>query len=77
MSVLVFIEAKRKVSKSALEAVSYGSKIGSTTVITYGNINEQELAVIGEYGGEKILVNRSLNESNDQKLTNLTKVEYI
>ena len=71
MSVLVFIEAKRKVSKSALEAVSYGSKIGSTTVITYGNINEQELAVIGEYGGEKILVNRSLNESNDQKLTNL------
>ena len=78
MSVLVFIEAKSKVSKPALEAVSYGSKIGSTTVITYGNINEQELAVIGEYGGEKILVNRSLNESNDQKLTNLISaaVEY-
>lgn len=71
MSVLVFIEAKSKVSKSALEAISYGSKIGSTTVITYGNIGDQELNVIGEYGGEKTLINRNLNDSNDQKLTNL------
>lgn len=71
MSVLVFIEAKSKVSKPALEAISYGSKIGSTTVITYGNIGDQELNVIGEYGGEKTLINRNLNDSNDQKLTNL------
>ena len=71
MSVLVFIEVKSKVSKPALEAISYGSKIGSTTVITYGNIGDQELNVIGEYGGEKTLINRNLNDSNDQKLTNL------
>ena len=71
MSVLVFIEAKSKVSKPALEAISYGSKIGSTTVITYGEISDQELKVIGEYGGEKTLINRSLNDSNDQKLTTL------
>jgi electron transfer flavoprotein alpha subunit len=71
MSVLVFIEAKSKVSKSALEAISYGSKIGTTTVITYGNISADELNIIGEYGGEKTLINRNLNESNDQKLTNL------
>jgi electron transfer flavoprotein alpha subunit len=71
MSVLVFIEAKSKVSKSALEVISYGSKIGSTTVITYGEISDQELKVIGEYGGEKTLINRNLNDSNDQKITNL------
>ncbi len=71
MSVLVFIEAKEKVSKSALEAVSYASKIGSTTVITYGSISDQELNVVGEYGGDKVLINRTLDQSNDQQLTNL------
>ena len=71
MSVLVFIEAKNRVSKAALEAVSYGSKIGSTTVITFGDISSDELAVIGEYGGEKVLIHRGINESNDQQLTNL------
>lgn len=71
MSVLVFIEAKNKVSKAALEAVSYGSKIGSTTVVTFGDISSDELAVIGEYGGEKVLIHRGINKSNDQQLTNL------
>ena len=71
MSVLVFIEAKNKVSKAALEAVSYGSKIGSTTVVTFGDISSDELAVIGEYGGEKVLSHRGINNSNDQQLTNL------
>ncbi|MAP01982.1 MAG: electron transfer flavoprotein subunit alpha [Flavobacteriales bacterium] len=71
MSVLVFIEAKNKVSKAALEAVSYGSKIGSTTVVTFGDISSDELAVIGEYGGEKVLIHRGINKSNDQQLTKL------
>ena len=71
MSVLVFIEAKNKVTKAALEAVSYGSKIGSTTVVTYGNISADDLNIIGEYGGEKVLIHRGINESNDQQLTNL------
>jgi electron transfer flavoprotein alpha subunit len=71
MSVLVFIEAKNKVSKAALEAVSYGSKIGPTTVVTYGNISADDLNIIGEYGGEKVLIHRGINESNDQQLTNL------
>ncbi|MBG16727.1 MAG: electron transfer flavoprotein subunit alpha [Crocinitomicaceae bacterium] len=71
MSVLVFIEAKNKVSKAALEAVSYGSKIGSTTVITFGDISSDELAIVGEYGGEKVLIHRGINKSNDQQLTNL------
>jgi electron transfer flavoprotein alpha subunit len=71
MSVLVFIEAKNKVTKAALEAVSYGSKIGPTTVVTYGNISADDLNIIGEYGGKKVLIHRGINESNDQQLTNL------
>ncbi len=71
MSVLVFIEVKEKVSKAALEAVSYGSKIGPTTVVTYGNADDATLKSIGEYGGEKVLIHRGLSTSNDQQLTNL------
>ena len=71
MSVLVFIEVKEKVSKAALEVVSYGSKIGPTTVVTFGNANEDSLKVIGEYGGEKILIHRDISSSNDQQITNL------
>ena len=71
MSVLIFIEVKEKVSKAALEAVSYGSKIGPATVVTYGKADESILNTIGEYGGEKILIHRELSEFNDQKITNL------
>ncbi len=71
MSVLIFIEVKEKVSKAALEAVSYGSKIGPATVVTYGKADESILNTIGEYGGEKILIHRGLSEFNDQKITNL------
>jgi len=71
MSVLVFIEVKEKVSKAALEVVSYGSKIGPTTVVTFGSANEDSLKVIGEYGGEKILIHRGISSSNDQQITNL------
>ena len=56
MSVLVFIEYKNKVSKAALEAVSYGSKIGKVSVVTYGNIDSSELEILGKYGAEKVLV---------------------
>ena len=71
MSVLVFIEVKEKVSKAALEAVSYGSKIGPTTVVTYGNADENTLKTIGDYGGEKVLIHRGITSSNDQQITNL------
>tara|TARA_B100000900_G_scaffold359663_1_gene331302 strand:- start:652 stop:1599 length:948 start_codon:yes stop_codon:yes gene_type:complete len=84
MSVVVFVEIKNKVSKSALEAVSYGSKLGDVTVITYGDASEEVLKEMGNYGAEKILICRSLNENNDQKLTNLvaaavkeTNAEFI
>ena len=71
MSVLVFIEAKGKISKAAREAVTYGSKIGPTTVITYGDADAASLASIGDNGATKVLVCRNLSEGNDQQLTKL------
>jgi electron transfer flavoprotein alpha subunit len=71
MSVVVFVETKNKISKSALEAVSYGSKLGNVTVVTYGNSSEEVLSEMSNYGAENILVCRSLTDNNDQQLTNL------
>lgn len=71
MSVLVFIETNGKISKAAKEAVTYGSKIGATTVVTFGDANTSTLASLGDNGATKILVCRSLSEGNDQQLTKL------
>ena len=71
MSVLVFIEFKNKVNKAALEAVSYGSKIGKVSVVTYGDINPSDLKILGEYGAERILIHKGLTATNDQQITKL------
>lgn len=72
MSVLVFIEAKDgQFSKAAFEAVSYGNKIGDTTVVTFGDIDNSVLADLGNYGAKKVLINRSVENKNEQQLTRL------
>lgn len=71
MSVVVFVEVKNKVSKAALEAVSYGSKLGKVHVVTYGDASEEVLSDMSNYGAENILVCRTLTENNEQKITNL------
>ncbi len=72
MSVLVFVESKDgKFSKAAFEAVSYGNKIGTTTVITFGDASDDALAGLGNYGASKVLVNKSVDGKNDQQLTRL------
>jgi electron transfer flavoprotein alpha subunit len=71
MSVLVFIEFKNKVNKAALEAVSYGSKIGKVSVVSYGDINSSDLEILGQYGAERILVHKGLSANNDQQITKL------
>jgi electron transfer flavoprotein alpha subunit len=71
MSVVVFVEVKNKVSKAALEAVSYGSKLGKVHVVTYGDASEEVLSDMSNYGAENILVCRTLTEHNEQKITNL------
>jgi len=71
MSVVVFIEVKNKVNKTALEAVSYGSKLGPVTVITFGAASEEALSELGNYGAENIWVSRKITENNDQLITRL------
>jgi electron transfer flavoprotein alpha subunit len=72
MSVLVFVESKNgNIVKAGLEAVSYGSQIGSTTVVTFGDIDAGTLSAIGNYGASKVLVHKGISEVNDQRLTRM------
>ena len=72
MSVLVYIDTLNgSIAKASLEAVFYGSKMGSTTVVTNGGISNELLATLGQYGAQKVLVNRSLVSSDATQITNL------
>ena len=71
METLVFIEAKDKISKSALETVYYASEIGDTTVITYGNLDNSNLNILGEYGASKVLIQKTENKLEDSQLIKL------
>ena len=72
MSVLVFVETNdNKISKAAQEAVSYGSKIGDTTVVTYGSCDDSTLATLGEYGAKTVLSQKGMAAFNDQQATKL------
>ncbi len=74
MSVLVFADSNNgAIAKSALEAIHYGSKIGETTVVTYGNVDDAVLASLGNYGAVKVLVNKSIESFDGQQLTQLVK----
>lgn len=72
MGVVVFVESKNgSVTKAGLEAVSYASKIGDTTAVTYGNVSGDDLANIGVYGASKVLHCTSMSDFNDQQATKL------
>ena len=72
MSVLVYIDTLNgSVAKNALEAVYYGSKIGSTTVLTNGAISDSDLASLGNVGASKVLVHRGVTSNDASQLTNL------
>lgn len=74
MSVLVYIDTlSGKVTKSAMEAVQYGSKIGATTVVTNGSISDDALAKLGGVGAEKVLVNRALMSTDAAQVSRLVK----
>jgi len=76
MSVLVYTEnSDGKFKKSTFEAVSYARAIAdqnntSLTAISIGNVSKDELALIGNYGADKIL-----NVSNE-KLKNFVNQAY-
>ena len=71
MSVIVFVEVKNKISKAAMEAVYYGSNLGTVNVVTFGDASEDALRELGQYGAENIWVCRDLSEANDQALSRL------
>jgi electron transfer flavoprotein alpha subunit len=74
MSVLVYIDTlSGKITKSGMEAVQYGSKIGETTVITNGAIDANQLAQLGGYGASKVLVNRNLLANDAGQVSRLVK----
>lgn len=77
MSILVFADApKGKITKAAHEAVYYGKQIAdktssTVTVLTYGDVADDELAQLGNYGASKVLINKNIKEDNNQQLTSL------
>ncbi len=77
MSVLAFIESNNgKISKAAHEVVSYAhqlaTKLGTQTIaITYGKTEDSALASLGEYGANKVLVNKNLAVADTSQITKL------
>ncbi len=77
MAVVVFADVLNgKVTKSSLEAVHYGSKVASSTgtenvVVTYGNADDADLAALGKFGANKVLVNRTISDMDPGKLSKL------
>lgn len=77
MSVLIFADAPNgKLVKAANEAVYYGSAIASrqgskSVVVTYGNVDKDALAKLGNYGAAKVLVAKNLSHADPQQLTRI------
>lgn len=72
MNILVYINAANGLAKSALEAVTYAAKIGgSIQVVASGNADDSVLATLGEYGAQKVMVDRNANADDAQQITRL------
>lgn len=72
MNILVYINSASNLAKSALEAVTYASKIGgSVSVVATGSADDATLATLGEYGAQKVMVDRSASADDAQQITRL------
>lgn len=72
MNILVYINTAGNLAKSALEAVTYASKIGgSVSVVATGSADDATLATLGEYGAQKVMVDRSASADDAQQITRL------
>lgn len=72
MSVLVYINSNNGLNKGAFEAVTYAKKLGEeVVVISNGSCSDSELAKCGEYGANKVLVDRNVTGSDPVQLTNI------
>lgn len=72
MNILVYINSSNHLAKSAFEAVAYAKKIGGAiTVVATGSVDDATLANLGEYGAEKVLVDRNVSTEDSQQVTRL------
>lgn len=72
MSTLVYINSANGIAKSGYEAITYAKKLGGDVVaVTNGNLGDEELSKLGEYGASKVLVDRSFAGNDPVQLTNL------
>lgn len=70
--ILVYVNSTNGLSKSAMETVTYGKKLGTdVTVVTNGNASADLLASLGEYGASKVIVDRTVDGEDAQQLTRL------
>lgn len=75
MSTLVYINSNDGLAKNALEAVTYGKKLGGDVVaVTCGSADEATLATLGEYGASKVLVDRGVTTNDPGQIANVVKV---
>ena len=75
MSVLVFVDNyDGSIKKAGLEAVYYASQVAqkmgtSCIACTYGEIENSKLERLGNYGGSKVIVAKSISSSDGQALS--------
>jgi len=55
-----------------MEAVTYAAKVGGNiTVVATGKASDADLATLGSYGAQKVLVDRNVSEDDAQQITRL------
>ena len=70
MKALVYINTNHFAAKASFEAVTYAKKLGGeVTVVAYGNAAGAE--ALGAYGANKVLVDSSINDADNQQITRL------
>ncbi|MGB0915889.1 MAG: electron transfer flavoprotein subunit alpha/FixB family protein [Crocinitomicaceae bacterium] len=70
MATLVYINSENGIAKSAHEVVTYAKKLGEeVVVITTGSRDDSELALLGNFGASKVLVDKSVNGNDAQQLS--------
>ena len=70
--ILVYSNTDNGLSKASKEVVTYAKKLGdSVTVVTNGSASSDALAELGQYGGSKVLVDRSVSTDDVQQVIDL------
>jgi len=69
--ILVYVNTDHGISKSAMEVVTYGKKLGEVVAVTSGNASDADLARLGANGASKVLVDKSASTDDAQQITRL------